>query len=463
MLADSTLITPLHLLIVPFGAAGLALLFRRRTAFAGIVALCALIFTLFLGAILSSQSDSSILNLTLQLEARARLPVVVVITLLSLALVFHLIHNQGEFFPATTCLLAAIVVAGAMIYTRYVVAAALLQLAHVVAAMGILGRVPTQRVGITVIRYTLMMTLGGSLIVLGLLLVDQYRVSPETEISARAIAAVLAVGFGTLLAAAPLYFWLPDVAYRAPVMGFILIAAILHTGTTTFLVSVMASFPWLTNDVQLNALAAVGGLATVLLGALLAYSTNDLRGLLGYSTVSASGFIVIGVASRSALAVTGILYQALAMAAALFLLAILVGVLEERLGGVTFAQLAGLTTRAPFLTLAFVVGSFSIVGVPGFASFPGRWLVFQAASQQGEWFLFTLLAGSGLLMLAYARALRACLQPVQVPGRIRPFSRPGSAMVILVALVCCGLGIYPSPIFSAILEIVQELSFVRAV
>ena len=225
MLADSTLITPLHLLIVPFGAAGLALLFRRRTAFAGIVALCALIFTLFLGAILSSQSDSSILTLTLQLEARARLPVVAVITLLSLALLFHLIHNQGEFFPATTCLLAAIVVVGAMIYTRYVVTAALLQLAHVVAAMGILGRVPTQRVGITVIRYTLMMTLGGSLIVLGLLLVDQYRVSPETEISARAIAAVLAVGFGTLLAAAPLYFWLPDVAYRAPVMGFILIAA----------------------------------------------------------------------------------------------------------------------------------------------------------------------------------------------------------------------------------------------
>lgn len=457
------LITPLHFILVPLGAAGLALLFRRWTAFAGAVALCALIITLLLGLNLNTQSDSPVLTLSLQLEARARLPLLAVYALLALTLVFHLTSDQGEFFPATTCILAAIITAAALIYSRYVVAAALLQLAHVVAALGILGRVPTHRVGVTVIRYTLMMTLGGALVVLGLLLVDQYRVSPETEITVQVIAAVLAVGFGTLIAAAPLYFWLPDVAYRAPVMGFILIAAVLHTATTAFLVSVLATFPWLTNDAQLNEFIAVGGLATVVLGAILAYSSSDLRGLLGYSTVSASGFIIVGIASRSALAVTGILYQALAMAAALFLLGILVGVIEDRTGSVSFAQLAGLTTRAPFLTLAFVVGSFSIVGVPGFASFPGRWLVFQAASQQGEWFLFTLLAGSGLLMLAYARALRACLQPVQIPGRIRPFSRAGSAMVILVALLCCGLGIYPSPIFSAILEVVQELSFVRAV
>ena len=463
MLADSLLTTPLHLLMVPFGAAGLALLFRRWTAFSGLVALSALIFTLFLGIILDTESVGSILTLSLQLDARARAPLLAVFALLALTLAFHLIRNQGEFFPATTCVLAAVLTAAALIYTRYVVAAALLQLAHVVAAMGILGRVPTQRVGITVIRYALMMTIGGALVVLGLLLVDQYRVSPETEISVQVIAAVLAVGFGTLLAAAPLYYWLPDVAYRAPPMGFFLIAAVLYMATTTFLVSVLATFPWLTGDSQLNTLIAVGGLATVLLGALLAFSANELRGLLGYSTVSASGFIVIGVASRSALAVAGILYQALAMAVALLLLSILVDVIEERLGGVTFAQLAGLTARAPLLTLAFVVGSFSIVGVPGFASFPGRWLVFQAASQQGEWFLFILLAGSGLLMLAYARALRACLQAVQIPGRVRPFSRPGSVMVLLLALLCCGMAVFPSPIFSLILDVVKDLGFVRAV
>ena len=463
MLVDSVLITPLHLLIVPLGAAGLALLFRRWPTFAGVVALSALSFTLFLGVILNTQSDSPVLTLSLQLDARTRLPLLTFTTMLALTLVFHLIRNQGEFFPATVCVLAALIAAAALMFSRYVVTAAVLQLAHVVAGMGILGRVPTRQVGITMIRYALMVTLGGALVVLGLLLVDEYRISPETEVSVQLIAAVLAVGFGTLIAAAPLYFWLPDVAYRAPVMGFVLIAAILHTATTTFLVSVLASFPWLTNDPELNALIALGGLATIVLGALLAYGTNDLRGLLGYSTVSASGFLVVGVASRSALAVTGALYQALAMTVALFLLSVLVGVIEERLGGVTFAQLAGLSARAPLLTLAFVVGGFSIVGVPGFASFPGRWLVFQAALQQGEWFLLILLAGSGLLMLAYARALRACLRPVQIPGRIRPFSRPGSIMALALAVVCCGLGLYPSPILSAILELVKDLGFVRVV
>ncbi len=463
MLANSTLLAPLHVLLVLVGGAGLTLVARRWNSAAGALALGALLGTIALVAILNVDAQSPVLTLALQLDPRARIPLLTVLGLFSLTLVYHLMRSQGEFFPMTVCLLAAIVAAGAMIYTRYVVAAALVQLAHVVAAMGILGSMPTQRIGTTVIRYTLMMALGGALLVLGLLLVDQYRVSPETEISVHAIAAVLSVGFGTLLAAAPLYFWLPDVAYRAPVMGFALIAAVLPTGTTAFLVSVMATFPWLTNDAQINATAALGGLATVVLGALLAFSASDLRGLLGYSAVCASGFIVIGVASRSALAVAGILYQALAMAAALFLLAVLVGVMEERLGGVTYPRLAGLASRAPLLTLAFAVGSFSIVGVPGFASFPGRWLVFQAASQHGEWFLFALLAGSGLLMLAYARALRACLQPVQIPGRIRPFSRPGAAMAIVLALFCCGMGIFPSPIFSAILAVVQELSFVRAV
>ena len=463
MQADSLLITPLHLLLVPFGAAGLTLLARRWSAFAGIVALGALIATLALGLIVNTQAESPFLTLSLQLDDRVRMPVLLFIALLALTLVFHLIRNQGEFFPATVCLLAALIAAAALIYSRYVVTAAVLQLAHVVAAMVILGRRPTRQVGVTVIRYALMMTLGGALVVLGLLLVDEYRISPETEVSVRLIAAVLAVGFGTLLAAAPLYFWLPDVAYRAPVMGFALIAAVLHMVTAAFLVSVLATFPWLTNAPDINALIALGGLVTIMLGALLAYSANDLRGLVGYSTVSASGFIVVGVASRSALAIAGALYQTLAMAAALFLLGVLIGVIEERLGGVTFAQIAGLSARAPLLTLAFVVGSFSIVGVPGFATFPGRWLVFQAASQQGEWFLFMLLAGSGLLMLAYARALRACLRPVQIPGRIRPFSRAGAVMALLLAVTCCGLGFYPSPIFTAILDLVKELSFVRIV
>ncbi len=463
MLADSVLITPLHLLLVPLGAAGLALLARRWSALAGIVALAALVVTLALGFAVNTQSASPILTLALQLDARVRVPMLAFLALVALTLVFHLIRDQGEFFPATACLVGAFIAAAALLYSRYVVTAAVLQLAYVVAAMGILGRTPTRQVGVTVIRYALMMTLGGALVVLGLLLVDEYRISPETEVSVRLIAAMLSVGFGTLLAAAPLYFWLPDVAYRAPVMGFALIAGVLHVVTTAFLVSVLGAFPWLTGDLELNALVALGGLATIVLGALLAYGANDLRGLLGYSTVSASGFIVLGVASRSALAVAGALYQTLAMAVALFLLSILIGVIEERLGGVTFAQISGLTARAPLLTLAFVVGSFSIVGVPGFGAFPGRWLVFQAASQQGEWFLFTLLAGSGLLMLAYARALRACLRPVQIPGRIRPFSRAGSILALLLAVACFALGLYPSPIFAAILELVKDLGFVRVV
>ena len=123
--------------------------------------------------------------------------------------------------------------------------------------------------------------------------------------------------------------------------------------------------------------------ASMLVGNLLALSQKNFKRFLAYSSIAQAGYILVGVAASSNLGATGVLYYLMAYLAtnmAAFGIAFLIA---RATGSDDIAGLAGLSRQSPILGMALLISLLSLGGIPPFAGFIGKFIVFSAAIQSG--------------------------------------------------------------------------------
>lgn len=195
------------------------------------------------------------------------------------------------------------------------------------------------------------------------------------------------VGLGVKAPLFPFHSWMPATYAEAP------------PGVSMFLTGVMSKMGvygffrilWPIFPAELRAHAVpllVLALGGVLLGALAALRSGNLRRMLAYSSLNHVSYCLLalfavasaGGTDRVAVeaALSGALIQAFnhgLSAAALFFVA---GVLEQRSGGASdFARFGGVRTAAPRFALLAGVALFSSLGLPGLNGFVGEFLIFR--------------------------------------------------------------------------------------
>jgi len=105
--------------------------------------------------------------------------------------------------------------------------------------------------------------------------------------------------------------------------------------------------------------------------------------MLGYSSVMHMGYIFLGIASFGVLGVTGAVVLIFAHGLSIALLFGIAGELRRRTGTLAFDELGGLARVMPFAGLAFGLGVFAAIGLPGFANFAGEVMIFFGAFRNG--------------------------------------------------------------------------------
>jgi NADH-quinone oxidoreductase subunit M len=126
------------------------------------------------------------------------------------------------------------------------------------------------------------------------------------------------------------------------------------------------------------------GVVGIIYGALVALVQTDLKRLVAYSSVSHMGYIVMGLFALEPTSIEGANLQLVnhgLSAAGLFAL---VGMLYERFHTRSIPNLGGVAARAPWLTVMFVLFTFSSIGLPGLNGFAGEFLIL-AGSFQRAW------------------------------------------------------------------------------
>ncbi len=251
-----------------------------------------------------------------------------------------------------------------------------------------------------------------------------------------------------------------------------------------FLQPVQAWWGWL--------VLLVAGL-TALVGVFDALTGRDLKTALANHSVENIGIILggIGVAlmftadgqdARAPLVSLGLvasLYHMLNHAVFKGLLYLGTGAIENRTGTVMLEKLGGLMRRYPWTATTFLVGAAAIAGFPPFNGFISEWLTLQAlfagltahtASGPLPWSAASLLAALlmlgtafGLTALAFTKiageALLGAPRDVQVANQAKTGDVPWPmrSVLVLLALLCLLLGLFPGAVVRPLALIAQDL------
>jgi NADH-quinone oxidoreductase subunit M len=220
----------------------------------------------------------------------------------------------------------------------------------------------------------------------------------------------LLAGFAVKVPIVPLHTWLPLAHVEAPTGGSVDLAGVLlKIGIYGFL---RFSMPMLPEATAVAAPWLFGlGVAGIVYGALVALVQTDLKRLIAYSSVSHMGYVVMGLFALTPLALEGANLQLVNHGLSSAGLFALVGMIYERFHTRNIASLGGIASKAPWLTVLFMLFTFSSIGLPGLNGFVGEFMIlagsFQrawsgvSAAWQAAYLAMALLAVAGVVLGAW--------------------------------------------------------------
>ena len=208
------------------------------------------------------------------------------------------------------------------------------------------------------------------------------------------------VGFGFKISAAPFHFWAPDVYEGAPtpVAGFLSTAS-KAAGFAVLLRVLLSAF----GDYSPVWIYAIGGLAalSMFIGNLLALSQKNIKRLLAYSSIAQAGYILIGVAANNTFGTSGAIYYLISYLLTNLAAFGIVTLIGRVTGSDQISSYAGLSRRSPALALGLLVALLSLGGIPPFAGFFGKLLVFGAAIKAEQYWLAAIGIINSVIGLYY--------------------------------------------------------------
>lgn len=318
--------------------------------------------------------------------------------------------------------------------------------------------------------YLTIAVLGGLVTLMGLLLLDHLTgtlvISELREACAavqdrRALwAAALCVlfGFGAKAGVFPLHIWLPQAHPVAPAPVSALLSGVLTKAGIFGVLLLTAQV--LPGDVRWGILILALGAVTMVLGAVLAVFSNNLKYILACSSLSQIGFILLGVSmisllgEHNALAANGTVLYMLNHSLVKLTLFLFAGIVYVNTHALDLNVIRGFGRGKPLLHAVFLCGAGSLAGIPGFCGYLGKTLLHEAivefAAESGsravtavEWlFLFT-----GGLTTAYLLKIYLAVFWQKAPEGAHSSPHWGTPLsvsaLVLAALALPVLGLLP--------------------
>jgi NADH-quinone oxidoreductase subunit N len=180
----------------------------------------------------------------------------------------------------------------------------------------------------------------------------------------------------------PFHWWTPDVYQGSPTTVSLMMATAVKAAGFAALVRVLGVQDQGLWGLGLSALIAL----TVIFGNLGALAQREGKRLLAYSSIAHAGYVGLGLYSGTGTAAIGFYLLTYALSTGLAF-AVLAAISQ---GDVPYERLRGLLYRKPLLGVAMGVGLFSLAGLPPFAGFWGKLLVFLEAARAQQWGLLVL-------------------------------------------------------------------------
>jgi NADH-quinone oxidoreductase subunit N len=261
--------------------------------------------------------------------------------------------------------------------------------------------------------------------------------------------ALIIIGIGFKVSAAPFHVWTPDVYQGAPAPVVGLMSTAPKAAAFAVLLRILFSgFP--SYEPRWAGLIWVIAALSMFIGNLGALMQRDVKRMLAYSSIAHAGYLLVAYTAFPADGIASACFYTAAYAAmnvGAFTVITQIGGYNE--SARTIDDYAGLALKRPVLAAALGLFLLSLIGIPFTGGFFGKFYVFSAALHSGRvWLAVIGLLNSGIACFYYLRLLAAIYtRPTTENDRISAAARvsiPAAAAIAITAAATLWLGIAPN-------------------
>lgn len=283
-------------------------------------------------------------------------------------------------------------------------------------------------------------------------LAGMLRTGGLSLLTAFSVLALILVGIGFKVSIVPLHFWAPDVyeGSPTPVAGFLSTAS-KAAGFAVLVRLFVVSFPDLSTS--WTAILAVLAAVTMTVGNLLALPQTNIKRLLAFSSVAHAGYVLIGVVALTQLGVASVVFY-LAAYIVTNLLAFGIVMAFSRVTGLEdITDYAGMSRRNPGLALMMLAAFLSLTGMPPFAGFVAKIVVFAAGIQAGYTWLVVIGIINSVIGMYYYLNVMKYVYLYRMPNQDEenypvPLTHPYAIALVVLAFGVILIGTLFAPWFS---------------
>jgi NADH-quinone oxidoreductase subunit N len=275
--------------------------------------------------------------------------------------------------------------------------------------------------------------------------------SPVPGFATLAVAMIL-IGLGFKVSAAPFQVWTPDVYEGAPSPVVALMSTAPKIAAFAVLLRLLyGAYPQLQTHWLL--LVWIMAALSMTIGNLGALRQHSVKRMLAYSSIAHAGYTLVAFTALSGEGIAAAMFYTATYAAmnvGAFAIVSHAGGYDDRL--VSVADYRGLAYRSPLLGGALAFFLLSLIGIPFTGGFFGKFYVFTAALHSGEvWLAVIGLVNSGVAAYYYLRLLMSIYgkptddAPVQLIPRLKSSLTLALLLTVSATLI---LGIFPGRILA---------------
>jgi len=326
-----------------------------------------------------------------------------------------------------------------------------------ISSYGLIVFYRTKKSAEAAIKYLLISALGSSLILLGIALTygltgtlnlaDIITKLPENSAIPFSL---IFVGFAIKAGLVPFHIWLPDAHSEAPIPVSVMLSGVLVKMGLYVLLRLYVLF-----DINYLSVMLILGLASIIVGDLMALQQKDIKRMLAYSTISQVGYIsfALGLGSVGFVAGTFHLINHVLIKSMLFLIA---GSIVLKVKTRDMTKMKGLGTSMPVEAIGFLIGAFAISGIPPLNGFASKFMIYMATLNSGYSFLVFIPIIFSVVTLGYY--LRAFFTIFGGAGKKKEKIDWALALPVLVlASLCVVIGLFPQLITQNLQLVINSL------